>query len=315
MQTLRKLLYISIFIFLNISIILPQEIAEKPEQKTTEEVSDSLADKRVTERKGKKFFLWGYNRDAYSQSDINFEGPGYKFTLQSVNAVDKPEKIDSTYINPYTFDVPQFNWRWGKYITDTIFFSLGHDHMKYVMKRGQDASIYGYISPYALQEKHLLASPDILVYLYLFPQIANSYSGVHLGEGVKVTPDLLKFEHTDGLNYFSADIGTTQALWESADGKHAFSINAGVGAGPVVLKSDVRLFGQGKNNKYNIGGYGVSGNVGFKFDFNKRYFFDTTVRGGYMDLMYIQTTGKSQDRANQNFYFMEIIAAFGLNIF
>ncbi|HMV43678.1 MAG TPA: hypothetical protein PK079_02710 [Leptospiraceae bacterium] len=293
-----------------------QESSESlnPNKKVDEDMESSV-EKKVTERKGRKFFLWGYNRSAYSQSDINFEGPGYKFTLQSVNASDKPEKIDSTYINPYTFDVPQFNWRWGKYITDAIYFSFGHDHMKYVMKRGQDASIYGYISPYALQEKHFYASPDILVYLYLFPQTANSYSGVHLGEGVKVTPDLLKFEHTDGLNYFSADIGITHALWESADGKHAFSINAAVGTGPVVLKSDVRLFGEGKNNKYNIGGYGVSGNVGFRFDFNKRYFIDTTVRGGYFDLMHVQTTGRSQDRANQNFYFMEIIAAVGYNIF
>jgi hypothetical protein len=34
-----------------------------------------------------------------------------------------------------------------------------------------------------------------------------------------------------------------------------------------------------------------------------------------MDLLYIQTTGMSKDRANQNFGFLEIIAAVGLNIF
>ena len=284
-------------------------------KETVEEKTPDLSERRVSQRKGKKFFSWGYNRSSYTQSDINFKGPGYKFTLQDVTAQDKPEPIDSTYINPTTFDVPQFNWRWGKYLTDSIYFSLGQDHMKYVMSRGQDASIYGYISPLALMKGHLLASPDILPYLYLFPQITNSYAGYHGGEGVKVTPDLLKFEHTDGLNYFSGDIGITHALWESADGRHAFSLNAAVGAGPVVLKSDVRLFGEGKNNKYNLGGYGVSTNVGARFDYDKRYFFETTLRGGYIDLLHVQTTGKSRDHANQNFGFLEIIAAVGYNIF
>jgi hypothetical protein len=318
----KNLIILNITILLTGSLLYSQTPTEPIETKTTTEVKEAneekepdLSQRRVTQRKGKKFFTWGYNRGYYTQSDINFKGPGYKFSLQDVTAQDKPEPIDSTYLNPTTFDVPQFNWRWGKYLTDTIFFSLGHDHMKYVMSRGQDASIYGYISPLALQKGHLMASPDILVYLYLFPQTTNSYSGYHLGEGVKVTPDLLKFEHTDGLNYFSADIGITHPLWESLDGRHAFSLNASVGAGPVILKSDVRLFGEGKNNKYNVGGYGVSSNVGFRFDYDKRYFFETAFKAGYMDLLYIQTTGKSRDHANQNFGFLEIIASIGFNIF
>ena len=318
----KKKIIILCLILLNGSFLYSQASTEQTEVKPSPEINQSkeekspdLSERRVTERKGKKFFTWGYNRGYYTQSDINFKGPGYQFTLQDVTAQDKPEKIDSNYINPTKFDIPQFNWRWGKYITDKVFFSFGQDHMKYVMSRGQDASIYGYISPLALQKGHLLAAPDILVYLYLFPETTNSYAGYHGGQGVKVTPDLLKFEHTDGLNYFSGDIGITHALWESVDGKHAFSLNAAVGAGPVILKSDVRLFGEGKNNKYNIGGYGVSTNVGFRFDYNKRYFFETSLKAGYMDLLYIQTTGMSKDRANQNFGFLEIIAAVGLNIF
>lgn len=308
--------------FLYATILNSQSANEQPEAKTPSEPKESVEEKtpdlsesRVSQRKGKKFFSWGYNRSSYTQSDINFKGPGYKFTLQDVTAQDKPEPIDSTYLNPTTFDVPQFNWRWGKYLTDSVYFSLGQDHMKYVMSRGQDASIHGYISPLALMKGHLLAAPDILPYIYLFPQITNSYAGYHGGEGVKVTPDLLKFEHTDGLNYFSGDIGITHPLWESADGRHALSLNASVGTGPVVLKSDVRLFGEGKNNRYNVGGYGVSSNAGLRFDYDKRFFFETTLRGGYIDLLHVHTTGKSRDRANQNFGFLEIIAAVGYNIF
>ena len=96
-----------------------------PSQKNLSK-KNSIYPRAEFQRKGKNF-SWGYNRSSYTQSDINFKGPGYKFTLQDVTAQDKPELIDSTYLNPTTFDVPQFNWRWGKYLTDSVYFSLGQD--------------------------------------------------------------------------------------------------------------------------------------------------------------------------------------------
>ncbi|MCF8444579.1 MAG: hypothetical protein K9G29_06180, partial [Crocinitomicaceae bacterium] len=39
---------------------------------------------------GTAFVSWGYNRTAYTKSNINFVGTGYNFTLRGVKAVDRP---------------------------------------------------------------------------------------------------------------------------------------------------------------------------------------------------------------------------------
>ena len=49
--------------------------------------------KKVTHDKGTIFGYWGYNRDVYTNSNMNFVGPGYDFTLAGVEAKDNPEEF------------------------------------------------------------------------------------------------------------------------------------------------------------------------------------------------------------------------------
>ncbi|EMO56889.1 hypothetical protein LEP1GSC161_2480, partial [Leptospira santarosai str. CBC1416] len=116
------------------------------EQVLSNHVETKEPPKRVDQKKGTWSFQWGYNRDSYTQSDINFHGPGYKFTLKDVVAKDKPERFNpSVYLNPSLWEIPQYNFRLTYYFTDRFFLAFGQDHMKYVMSRGQAANIYGYI--------------------------------------------------------------------------------------------------------------------------------------------------------------------------
>src|ERR1035437_6297194 len=41
-------------------------------------------------RKGTFFFYWGYNRAAYTNSDIHLKGDGYDFTITDLRARDEP---------------------------------------------------------------------------------------------------------------------------------------------------------------------------------------------------------------------------------
>ncbi|AOP33044.1 hypothetical protein A0128_03705 [Leptospira tipperaryensis] len=272
------------------------------------------AERRVDQRKGTWSFQWGYNRDYYTQSDITFKGPGYNFTLKDVVAKDKPEKLDpSVYLNPSLWEIPQYNFRLTYYFADKFFIAFGQDHMKYVMSRGQASNINGYIDPLAIQRAHLGTASDMAVYLYLFPDAYKRLEGYHDGETISVTPDFLKFEHTDGLNFLYMDVGTIQPLWVSTNGEHAFSFVSSVGGGPIIARSDVRLFGEGKNNHFHASGYGVSGYVAGRTDLYKSFFFEFGAKGGYIDLPNIFTTGRSKDRASQNFGFLEIIVFGGVN--
>ena len=49
---------------------------------------------------GTAFVSWGYNRSAYTRSNINFVGTGYNFTLKGVKAVDRPSTKLSEYVSP-----------------------------------------------------------------------------------------------------------------------------------------------------------------------------------------------------------------------
>ncbi|TGK19375.1 hypothetical protein EHO61_07845 [Leptospira fluminis] len=290
---------------------VPMAIAE---EKPEEDVSKTKkAERRVDERKGTWTFQWGYNRTSYSQSDINFRGPGYHFTLKGVDARDKPQSVDSSYVNINLWETPQFNFKFAYYITNHFFISIGEDHMKYVMTPGQAGTISGYIDPLAIQRARFGTSPESAVYLYAFPNNLNQFAGYHGGgQTVNITPDFLKFEHTDGLNFFFIEPGFTNSFWVSKDGQHAFSLVGSAGGGPVVCRSDVRLFGEGKNNHFHLSGYGVTAYVGTRLDFFRSFFIEIGGRGGYIDLTNILTNGRSKDRATQNFDFMEIIGSAGI---
>ncbi|AAS71122.1 hypothetical protein [Leptospira interrogans] len=224
---LRKMFYIFIFCIFPFAAFSQTKNADKqeaipfaqinPETKT--DLSSKQTPRRVDQRKGSWSFQWGYNRDSYTQSDISFHGPGYHFTLKDVVARDKPEKFNpSVYLNPSLWEIPQYNFRLTYYFSDKFFIAFGQDHMKYVMSRGQAANIYGYIDPLVIQKAHLATSPESSVYLYLFPDAYKKWEGYHNGETVNITPDFLKFEHTDGLNFLYLDVGMIQPIWVSSNG-------------------------------------------------------------------------------------------------
>jgi len=276
--------------------------------------SSTEPSRSVDKRSGSWTFQWGYNRDAYTQSDLNFRGPGYRFTMRDVVAKDKPEPLSSVYVNPNLFDIPQFNWKVSRYFTDHIRISFGHDHMKYVMTPNQQSSIYGYIDPLAIQKAHLQPARDQLPLIYLFPNGLQRQAGFHTGEAFAITPDFLKFEHTDGLNFLFADIGVTYPFWVSDDGESAISLDSSIGGGPVVCRSDIRVFGDGRNNRYNVCGYGVAAYVAVRLDIQKWLYIDLGAKAGYIDLPAILTTGRSKDKASQNFGFLEKLIYLGTTL-
>ena len=62
-----------------------------------------IQDRYTSHNKGKFFISWGGNRDSYTKSDITFRGKDYNFTLDNVQAHDKPKgwHIDHQDINKY----------------------------------------------------------------------------------------------------------------------------------------------------------------------------------------------------------------------
>ncbi|MBM9592424.1 hypothetical protein JWG41_20075 [Leptospira sp. 201903075] len=269
----------------------------------------------IHDKKGNWNIQWGYNRSYYTQSDINFRGPGYEYTLKGVDAKDKPESFKAeVYLNPSKFEIPQYNLKVSYFFTDRFFLAFGQDHMKYVVTQGQPVKYSGYIDPGVIAKNQMALSLESAVFIYLFPEHVQQMAGYHGGDQtITLTPDILKYEHTDGLNYLFLDFGWITPLYTASDGLSGISLVSTIGAGPVVCRSDVRVLGKGQNNNFHLSGYGVSGYVATRYEFSRTYFIEFGGKGGYIDLTDVLTSGGS-NRASQNFGFLELVLSGGIAI-
>lgn len=246
--------------------------------------SASAQNSAATGDKGSFFAYWGYNRAWYSWSDIHFNGPDYDFTLRHVQALDRPEPFSAKlYFGATTIWIPQYNYRVGWFFKDRWSVSIGLDHMKYVVVEDQRVRMDGYIDGTR----------------------SVNYTTAEGSREVVLSKDFLQYEHTDGLNLLSIDVEHYDALWSNRDGRFRLRAFEGLHVGPVVPRSDVRLFGVGLNNRWNIAGVGVGAQAGLQFNFLQHFFIRNTLKAGWIDLSHVLTTGADEDHASQHFWFVQ----------
>lgn len=240
--------------------------------------------------KGRWFLYWGYNRSWYTNSDIRFEGDDHDFTLRDVRAHDRPVGFDAkTYFSPSTIWIPQYNYRIGYFLRDRWSLSIGMDHMKYVVDQYQQVRSDGYARQTGSGET----------------------AGLNGTQEVTITPDFLQYEHTDGLNLISFDADHYDRLWHSTNERYALDAFMGAHAGMVVPRTDVRLYGEGMNNRFHVAGWGAGAQAGLHVTLFKTFFLRSTLRGGYIDLLDVLTTGDDADRASQHFWYAQWNIAVG----
>ncbi|MFM2213518.1 MAG: hypothetical protein RL427_781 [Bacteroidota bacterium] len=253
----------------------------------------ATADKYTAHNKGKFYVYWGGNRESFSRSDIHFTGANYDFTLYDVSAHDKPKGYHMDYLNPSRMTIPQTNFRMGYYLTDHYNVSIGLDHMKYVM----------------FQDR-------IVNYTGTYPNV-GSYNETVLNNPnqVNLTPEFLKFEHTDGLNYINTEICRVDDVskWFGIRNTDKFQINIteGVGGGILLPKTNATLLGKARHDDFHVSGYGVAAKVGLNLTFFKYFFVQAELKQGYINMPDIRTTNDPADRASQHFTFTQRIIVFG----
>ena len=246
---------------------------------STQELNPSSNPIKIS-KKGTFYLYWGWNRSLYSNSDISFKGPNYDFTLEKVAAADRPSPLSAeVYLNPGNFTIPQYNFRIGYFMNDRYSISLGADHMKYVMKGYQHVKINGAIS-----------------------NSGTVYDGNYSNSDLYLTPQFLLFEHTDGLNYFNVELRRHYLLYQRNNINVNFS--GGAGGGIIVPRTNTTLLGNPRYDQFHLAGYGL-GAVGAINLTYKRFFLQTEIKGGFIDLPSIRTTMFTEDNAQQNFWFFQ----------
>ena len=288
---MKQIIYF--FCFLSTAISFAQE-PKKKEQYTSH-------------NKGKFYIYWGGNRDSFTKSDIRFSGDNYDFTIENVVAEDKPKGWHIDYVNPTRMTIPQTNFRLGYFINDHYNISIGLDHMKYVMNQYQTANVNGYIN---------LDSSEIgSIYNGTYSNTpVNFYTNFDVYDQ-NVIPPFLTFEHTDGLNYINSEFCRFDDISKIFKIKNTdiFQVNLleGAGGGFLFPKTNARLLGRERHDEFHISGYGASAKVGLNLVFFKYFFIEAELKGGYINMNDIRTTNDSSDKAQQDFFFLQRIIAFG----
>lgn len=231
-------------------------------------------------KKGAVFVFWGWNRSWFSKSDIHFKGEGYDFYLHDVVAHDRPTPISIEYLNPEYLSGPQFNFRAAYFIKDNLALVLAQDHMKYVMDQYQKVGFSGHISDIKYASK--------------------------IKDGILDLSDaeLLTFEHTDGLNYINLGIEKYNPVFWRKNFKIGWGY--GVGLGALFPKSNVRLFGNERSDRYHLAGFGLDARTNINLLFWDHIITRAELKLGYINMPDIKTTlNNSPDKASQDFTFCQ----------
>lgn len=242
---------------------------------------EATPSKKEFGEKGTMFVFWGWNRANFTKSDIHFTGNGYDFTLHNVVAHDRPSDLSWDYINPMEVSKPQFNFRLGYFLKDNLAIVFATDHMKYVMDQDQTAKITGTISD---------------------PVYASM---VQNGEINLKDEKFLTFEHTDGLNYVNVGVEKYKSLSKKEKVDILWSYGGGVGV--MFPKSNVKLFGNERSDRFHIAGFGTDLRTNINFIFWKRWMARVEGKVGYINMPDIKTTLHNKpDKASQDFFFGQI---------
>jgi hypothetical protein len=256
-----------------------------------------LAQNNSTEKKKKKGSLYvsfGYTRAAYSKSTIHFsdnsnayhditqKNNNYDFTIYDAKAHDRPDFDKIADLK--NFSIPQYVYRMGYYFNNRRDFGIegSFDHTKYVVTDYQRVRIKGH------------------------------FNGTYVDKDTTLDPrNFLHFEHSDGANFLMINL---LKRWKLVD-RPLLNIGWVVkpGAGVVIPRTDVTLFGERLNNKFHVAGYIVGLESGIRTEFLKYGFFEFVAKGSYANFMQVLVCGAGS-KANHHFYTGQLTATIGLMV-
>jgi hypothetical protein len=242
-------------------------------------------------QKGELFFYWGYNRSAFTSSDMHFQGDNYDFILSDVKASDRPSKVEiDPYLHIGKFTIPQYNYRLGYFLSGRISVSLGMDHMKYVMDLGQKVTISGFINT------------------------EDKYQGAFSNQEILIGNRFVYLEHSDGLNYASAELDYWLPVWQSNNEKFDVQFMAGAGLGLCIPKTVAVVMDEQLDNRFHVAGWGISSKAGFRTTFFTHFFYEISAKTGYVWLPNVLTTELGSAKVDHHFGWFQVYGAFGISL-
>ncbi|MEZ5015882.1 MAG: hypothetical protein R2800_02445 [Flavipsychrobacter sp.] len=230
------------------------------------------------------YFQWGYNRDWYSKSDIQFKGSNYDFTIYDVRATDQPD-FAAFKNNPIDITIPQNSYRIGFYLNKerTHAIEINYDHAKYVMRDYETLRVKGQIR------------------------------GNQIDKDTFVHRHFAHVDHTNGANFYMINyVGQKELLANKNNGRRMATVIWKLGGGIVVPRSDVIVLGEQLDNKFHVAGYVLGAEGGLRFYPLKNLFLEATLKGGFAN--YLNSLGVGDGKLKHHFFYGEVIGMVGYDI-
>jgi len=139
----------------------------------------------------------------------------------------------------------------------------------------------------------------------------SDYDGIYNTNKITINPKFLQFEHTDGLNYLNTEIRRNDNIFKFKNFK--LNVIEGIGGGVVVPRSNVTLLNYVRYDQFHLAGYGIGAVLGLNFQFWDRFFIQFEEKVGYINLPDIRTTMHEEDRASQDFTWLQGNFSVGVN--
>jgi hypothetical protein len=224
----------------------------------------------------------GFHRVFFTKSDIRFrdtKAMNYDFTLNSVKAKD-----DNHFNLGKGFSAPQYSFRIGYFFNNKkgLGIEFNYDHVKYIAVPGQTVHVKG--------------------------QIFNQ----KIDRDTVLSKNFIEYEHTDGANYYLVNFVKRKSLLHSKNEKHWLSLTLKPGAGILLPRSDTRVFGMHRNDKYHLAGYVIGMEGGLRYDFHRFFYAEASIKTAYAkfgDVLLYET-----GRASQHWLSLQTILVAGFQV-
>lgn len=225
--------------------------------------------KKLSNGAGTMFGYVGYMMTGYSESNINFVGEGYDFTLSDVRASDNDSYASfPAQVRP-SIVLPELTFKAGYYFKNYWAFALGYDRMRYVMDDRNDVRINGAIDPAI---------------------VANSpWYGIYAGESTVTDRSTFHYEN-DELNYIRGElIRTDQVFRAGSNNEFVITSNFGLSLGALISRTDFNYEDVHSLETVSLSGFGGSLSAGLRFEFFRHLFIQTNATGGFHKQIKVQT--------------------------
>ena len=113
--------------------------------------------------------------------------------------------------------------------------------------------------------------------------------------------DLIEFDNKFYLaNSYKPYLGQLIDYYKNIE----LNIAEGIGIGFLLPRTSSSLLNNERYDQFHLSGYGISSVIAINLNY-KRYFIQSELKGGFINMSDVRTTNNSADKASQHFFFSQ----------